>query len=136
MTHDDEQQQEEVPVYRPDGRVLRDFLRDNSFVQIIQGPWGSGKSVACCMKIWMYATAQKADRQGVRKSRWIVVRNTYPDLENTTIKTWLEWFPEAVYGTFRRSKPFMHKISVPWPDDNGGMGRVECEVIFLALEDE
>lgn len=136
MSTDDPQEENEIPVYRPDGRVLREFLRDNSFLQLIQGPWGSGKSVACCMKVWMYATRQKPDRSGVRKTRWIVVRNTYPDLENTTIKTWLEWFPEAVYGTFRRSKPFTHKINVPFPDDDGGMGRVECEVIFLALEDE
>lgn len=130
------QEQEGPPVYRPDGAVLRNFLRSRMFLQLIQGPWGSGKSVACCIKIWMLASAQRADRSGVRKSRWIVVRNTYPDLENTTIKTWLEWFPEAVYGTFRRTKPFTHFIKVPWPQDDGSPGSVECEVIFLALEDE
>jgi hypothetical protein len=131
-----ESTQDAPPVYRPDGKVLRAFLRDNSFVQIIQGPWGSGKSVASCMKIWMYATRQKADSHGIRKSRWVVVRNTYPDLENTTIKTWLEWFPESAYGVFRRSKPFLHKIVVPWPQDDGSPGQVDLEVIFLALEDE
>lgn len=131
-----EEAKQEIPTYKPDGAVLRGFLRDNSFLQLIQGPWGSGKSVACCMKIWMYATRQAPDREGVRRTRFVVVRNTYPDLENTTIKTWLSWFPEGVYGAFRRSKPFMHHLVVPWPDGRGGMGKVDCEVIFLALEDE
>ncbi|WP_256974086.1 hypothetical protein [Brevundimonas diminuta] len=30
------------------------------------------------------------DLTGKRRSRWLVIHNSYPDLLNTTIKTWLE----------------------------------------------
>jgi hypothetical protein len=114
-------------VYRPGGDVLRRFMVDDNRVTIIQGPWGSGKSAGCCLKIWKYMIGQAPQRDGMRRTRWCVVRNTYAELQETTIKTWLDWFPEDMYGTFIRSKPFRHEIRV---------GDVEADVIFLALDDE
>ena len=32
--------------YKPDGQVLKNFLKDNSFFRGLRGPVGSGKSVA------------------------------------------------------------------------------------------
>ncbi len=90
----------------PDGGTLCAFIQDWAFVTIIRGPWGSGKSVACCGKLYLAACLQEPDYAGVRRTRWFVVRNTYPDLQETTIKTWLSWFPEEVYGPLRRSRPF------------------------------
>jgi hypothetical protein len=54
-----------------------------------------------------------------------VVRNTNPQLKTTTIKTWLDWFPEDVWGQFYWSVPFTHMIK---------RGDIELEVIFLALD--
>ena len=116
-----------MKTFRPDGEVLRQFMLDDNRVTIIQGPWGSGKSAGCCMKMWKYMVQQEPQRDGVRRTRWCVVRNTYGELQETTIKTWLDWFPEDQYGTFFRSKPFKHFIRV---------GDVEAEVIFLALDSE
>lgn len=124
-------------VMTPDGPVLTAFMQDWQFVSIIRGPWGSGKSVACCGKLYFAACMQEPDRHGVRRSRWFVVRNTYPDLQETTVKTWLSWFPEEVYGPLRRSRPFQHVIRVAGaPDANGRPTRVEMEVLFLALDDD
>ncbi|MGH6754956.1 MAG: hypothetical protein ACREDP_22585, partial [Bradyrhizobium sp.] len=78
------------PIYRPDGEKLREFLRDRkSRVKILRGPIGSGKSRCCCQDIWQYACEQARGPDGIRRSRWGIVRNTYPDLEGTTVKTWL-----------------------------------------------
>lgn len=73
----------------------------------------------------MKARAQAPGVDGVRRTRWIVARNTQPQLETTTIKTWLDWFPEEVFGKMSRKPPFTHTLRV---------GDIECEVIFLALD--
>jgi hypothetical protein len=59
------------------------------------GPVGSGKSTACCIEIISRAQEQKPFN-GVRRSRWAIIRNTYPELKSTTIKTWQEWSPGSV----------------------------------------
>ena len=41
--------------YKPDGEVLKAFMKDNSFFRGIRGPVGSGKSVACCIEVFRRA---------------------------------------------------------------------------------
>lgn len=120
-----------------DGPTIEAFLDDYSFVTIIRGPWGSGKSVACITKLFQIANKQRPNRQGVRKTRWAVVRNTYAELRDTTIKTWLDWFPEELYGDMLKQRPYTHTIRVPGePDARGRPTRVEFEVVFVALDDD
>lgn len=111
--------------YSADGEVVRAFLSSTDFVRAIRGPVGSGKSVACCVEIFRRAVEQKPAPDGVRRTRWAVVRNTQPELRTTTIKTWLDWFPEKEYGKFNWSPPFTHHMK---------RGSLDCEVIFLALD--
>lgn len=118
----------QMEVFRPDGKVLREFCRCNDFVQFIQGPWGSGKTAACVVgKLWKVAVSQAPDKEGIRRTRFFIVRNTYTDLKNTTLNTWKDWFPEGVYGEITMSRPFRHHIQI---------NDVDCEVLFLALDDE
>lgn len=119
-----------------DGPTLEEFLDDFNFVTIIRGPWASGKSVACIMKMYSIAHLQEPNAQGVRRTRWAVIRNSYPDLQETTIKSWLDWFPEEVYGALRRSRPFQHTIRVQGDAWHGRPTTVEMEVLFIALDDE
>ncbi len=111
--------------YKADGEVVAEFLRDDSFFRGLRGPVGSGKSVACCVEIFRRALAQPPGPDGIKRSRWAVVRNTNPQLRTTTIKTWLDWFPEEIYGQFNWSPPFTHHIR---------KGPLDLEVIFLALD--
>jgi hypothetical protein len=120
-----------------DGPTLEAFLDDYAFVTIVRGPWASGKSVACISKLYDIACRQRPNPQGKRKTRWAVVRNTYSELRDTTIKTWLDWFPEDVYGPMVKARPYTHTIRVPGePDARGRATTVEMEVIFVALDDE
>lgn len=96
-------------------------------VKIIQGPIGSGKSLACVMSIWLKAIEQVKQADGKRRCRAHVFRETYSKLEDTTLKTWLEWFPEKEFGKFYWSKPMFHEIRI---------GDIELDVHFVALEDE
>ena len=111
--------------YKPDGEVLKSFMKDSTFFRGIRGPVGSGKSVGCCVEVFRRALEQKKGADGLRKSRWAIIRNTNPQLRTTTIKTWLDWFPESDWGRFHWSVPYTHYIK---------KGDIDLEVIFLALD--
>src|SRR5210317_2117830 len=111
--------------YKPEGQILKSFMKSDDFFRGLRGPVGSGKSVSCCIEIFRRALLQNKNEQGVRKSRWAVIRNTNPQLKTTTIKTWLDWFPEDTWGNFAWSVPYTHKII---------KGDIDVEVIFLALD--
>ena len=111
--------------YKPDGDVIKQFMKDQSFFRGLRGPVGSGKSVSCCIEILRRAIEQKPGEDGKRRSRWAVIRNTNPQLKTTTIKTWLDWLPEQNWGNFKWSVPYTHEIK---------KGDIELEVIFLALD--
>lgn len=111
--------------YTP-SKTFKKFHNDNSFVRGVRGPVGSGKSVACLMEIYIRALQQPPCKDGIRRSRWAVVRNTQPQLEATTFKTWIDWFPEEHFGKVKRSYPWTHTIRKPKD--------IELEVIFLPLD--
>jgi len=111
--------------YKPSGDTIKEFMKDDSFFRGIRGPVGSGKSVSCCVEIFRKAASQKKSPDGKRKSRWAIVRNTNPQLKTTTIKTWIDWFPEEHFGKFMWSVPYTHRIAI---------GDIDLEVLFLALD--
>lgn len=122
-------------LYRPDGKVLQRFFHDRDEVSIIQGPVGSGTSTACCHKMFKISLEQKPDRYHVRRSRWLIVRNTYSDLKGTTLKTWRYWFEEIAQGAFgevKMTNPPHHDIKIKLPDAT----ILDAEFIFLALDQE
>ena len=115
--------------YRPPGKQAASFHKSNAFVRGLMGPVGSGKSSSCCMEI-VYRALKQRPYATVRRSRWAVIRNTYPELKSTTIKTFQTWFPEGV-ATFKWDAPITATINIP----NIGDGtRLELEVLFLALD--
>ena len=61
------------------------------------GPVGNGKTVFVMHDLLFRSEGQVPDpRDNVRRSRWFVIRNTYQQLMNSTVKSWLEWFPDTV----------------------------------------
>jgi hypothetical protein len=112
--------------------VVFEFLQDKSFVTGILGCVGSGKSFSCAAKIFIRAVQQKPSPiDNIRYSRWAVVRNSYPMLKTTTIKTWLDLFPESTFGPMLWTPPITHHIRLPARGEAAG---IDCEVIFLALD--
>ena len=93
------------------------------------GPVGSGKSVACCVEIFLRASRQRAcGQRNVRKSRWAVIRNTYPELKTTTIRTFQDWFGDI--ATMRWDVPITAKIEVGLHDGT----IMQLEIIFIAMD--
>lgn len=116
--------------WRAPGPVGAAYFRSRAFIRGIRGPLGSGKSAENCVMLFSTACRQAPDEQGRRRTRFAIVRNTYPELKSTTIKTWLDWFPESVFGPVRWDAPITHFLTLPLPDGT----RMECEVLFLALD--
>ena len=115
-----------------DSPKVWEFMQSDNFVQGLMGPVGSGKSYACAAKIFIKAIQQKPSPiDNIRYSRWAIVRNSYPMLKTTTIKTWLDLFPENTFGSLLWTPPITHHIRLPARDGAAG---VDCEVIFLALD--
>ena len=111
-------------VYKPPGPVARSFLGSSAFFRGIMGPFGSGKSTVCVMEILRRAKEQLPGIDGIRRSRWAVIRNTYPELKTTTIKTWHQWVPASI-GRWVDQGPPMHHIQE---------GDLDLEVIFISLD--
>ncbi len=115
--------------YTPSGKVLSRFLRSNDFARVLTGPFGSGKTVACCVEIFRRACQQPPGPDAVRRSRWLGVRSTYPQLRRTTIATWRDWFPDR-FGVFTWGPPPAHRIILPLDD-----GTVcDLDMSFVALD--
>ena len=89
-------QKNDIPALKLDfskSPTIWKFLQDDSFVRGIVGPVGSGKSYACCAELFRRAVMQKpSKRDGIKYSRFVIVRNSYPMLKTTTLKTWTELF--------------------------------------------
>ena len=112
--------------------TLRAFALSKKRIRLIVGPFGSGKSSACVMEIYQKACEQKPDSKGVRRTRWAVVRNTYPELKDTTIKTFKDWFPPEYFGSFRLNPTPDYLLIQKLSDGT----TVECEILFRALDQE
>lgn len=115
--------------YVAPGPVSEAFHRDDSFVRGLMGPVGSGKSTACCFEILSRALEQKPSPDGIRRSRWAICRNTYPELKSTTIKTWMDWYQDL--AVMKWDTPITSNINISDIGDGTGL---ELEVIFMALD--
>jgi hypothetical protein len=134
--------------------TLSAFLEDDGFVRIVNGPIGSGKSSACVLEILRRAVEQEPGPDGVRRTRFAVIRNTYGQLRDTTRKTFEQWIPAelgeegdgwaeqaftftmcfkdgSVMSIGRRMQ--LEAMGLPVPDGDVEC-EVHCEVLFRALD--
>jgi hypothetical protein len=118
----------QVTTYKA-GRTCSFFHLDSSPVRGMLGPLGSGKSTGCCTEIMARSVVQPIDSTGKRRSKWAVIRNTYRELNDTTIATWLDWFPEDTCGRFNRGE-MTHEVRLRLADDT----ELELDVLFRALD--
>lgn len=86
------------------------FLEDNSYIKVIMGPVGGGKSTVCLFDLLKRAREQKPFGN-VRRTKFIVLRNTMAQLKSTVkplITQWLVDMPAnmgmAPLGQWRLSE--------------------------------
>lgn len=97
----------------------KDFIEDPVFASGYFGPLGCGKTTAGTMKAFSYAQAWPG-------ARIAVIRDTYPNLTDTTQKTFFEWLPEGAAGEYARStKNFYLRTNDP---------NKPAEIMFRAMD--
>ena len=112
---------------------MTSFHVNDDFVRALMGPIGSGKSVACCVEIMKRGVEQKLIYNkefpdGIRKSRWAIIRNTYRELIDTTMQTFFDWFPKRI-GFYRAMDL---KFTINRKLDDGT--QLHIEILFRALD--
>jgi hypothetical protein len=83
------------------------------------------------MHLFKNAMEQEPNEEGVRRTKYAVIRSSYPALKSTVIKTWKDWFKgmiKIVYDT-----PIRGEIRLPHPD---GETKIEMDLVFIALDRE
>jgi len=108
--------------------TIRDFIKDYKagelFYDWIVGPVGSGKTTGIFFKLCYMAQLQAPGPDGIRRTRAVIVRNTMPQLRDTTLSSWNYWFKDGQAGTWRETEK---KFTLRFGD-------VECEVLFRPLD--
>lgn len=111
--------------YRPP-RTISAFHACGDSFRVLRGPIGSGKTTGCVFEIVMRAMRQAPAPDGYRYTRWAVIRNTNEQLRDTTLKSWMSWFPEPRWGYYKVvDKTFFLQF-----------GDVRAEILFRPLDTE
>lgn len=120
-------------IWNPPGPVAARFMASTKPIQAIMGPVGSGKTSAALMKLVKLGRQQApSPRDGVRRFRACVVRDTYRQLWKTTIPSWFYWVPKSAgKWTGSNDSPSVHRILMDLADGT----RLDLEVHFIAIGD-
>ena len=119
-----------------EGFIL-DYHANNTFAQIhtdpnrflfIRGPVGSGKSSGAIWHCALNAMKQQPDYEGVRRSRYGIIRATYPSLKTTVVNSWKNWFGPLLKVVY--DIPIRGTLKFPFHDGT----RIESELVFIALD--
>lgn len=110
--------------------TIKQFIQDKRQIKLLMGPVGSGKSSGCVIHLLLSAIAQKPDKNGVRPTRFAIIRNTLKMLHDTTKKTIENWLPKHLYQWKEAKSMFI--LDFMLEDDT----RVYSEWLLRALDDE
>lgn len=113
--------------YTP-SRTIAEFIKDHRkgelFYDWIVGPVGSAKTTGIFFKLIYMAGLQEPGPDGIRRTRAVIVRNTMPQLRDTTLVSWNYWFRDGQAGKWQATQ---NKFTLRYGD-------VECEVLFRPLD--
>lgn len=78
--------------------VIGRFMDSEAFIRILMGPVGSGKTTGCIFELLKHCVQQAPGTDGIRRTRWAIVRQTLLQLKMTVLLDILSWLrPIASY---------------------------------------
>lgn len=128
------------------GRAMDRMISSRAFIVGGMGPVGSGKTIGFSIKFQHHAAKQKGrlNSQGqlIRKSRYVFIRDTYPNLDRNTIPSWNKVVPKNI-GRFVASSPRVHQFSMTLKRDGHLLDKsakavdiAQVEIEFRAIGDQ
>lgn len=114
----------------PVGPVAKGFVESLAKIDIIMGPYGSAKTTSCLQKILLITMMQNPGKDGVRRSRGCIVRDTYDQLKSNVQKDFFAWFPKTKDNYNGETNTSLIRIDVP------NYGKLEIEILWRALGEE
>jgi hypothetical protein len=103
--------------------TLARFMKSEAFGRIAAGPVGSGKTTSCVLELTRRALLQTAAPDGVRYTRFAVVRQTLKQLKDTVLKDAQSWL--SGLGAWKVSEGTFYL----------NFNDVYSEWVFIPLED-
>lgn len=110
--------------YKPPESV-QGFIQSDKFISLIMGPVGSGKTTGAIFKILYHAARMRKQKDGIRRSRCIVIRNTRQMLQDSTIPSIQQWFGPDILSYAKVDGKMWLRI-----------GDIECEILLRGLDDQ
>lgn len=104
--------------------TVAEFMRSDAFVRAILGPVGSGKSTGCLMELLRRMSEQAPAQDGLRHTRFAIVRQTLQQIKQTVLREFYTWVDPVTQ--FKVSE---NTIYISFAD-------VRCEIHLIPLEDE
>ena len=111
--------------YKAQGSTLNEFHTRDEFVRGLIGPLGSGKTFAAINEILMRIHNQVPDRHNVRDSRWVIARNSYPDLLSATIPDFRSITDNIPFSRFKMGNVISWDVEYARNDGTTVKGHVE-----------
>jgi len=113
------------------GATGQRFLNSRAFIKLIMGPVGGGKSTVALMDLLQRAVGQ-SPFNGVRRTKFIILRNTVAQLKSTVkplIDTWFVTMTGGTMGQWRLSEN-VFEAKFRLPDDTV----VHSEFMLMAAD--
>lgn len=107
--------------------TISDFMLDNHEVRLILGPYGSGKTTGCIMELARRMLGEFPDTQGVRRTRFVIVRNTSQQLRQTILEDIRKWLGQAMQYKVTDS-------TVQFKFTHPTYGRIESDWMLIPLD--
>lgn len=113
------------------------FHNDRSTVRLMKGGFGSAKSTSCCLEPVLQLYNMPPMKDGIRRARGVIIRNTMGELESTTLKTWAKWFHNEEYGIYLGKPHIKKKPNLIYSYDYfDNKGRCQLELFCIGLDRE
>lgn len=77
--------------------TVASFMKSDALFRLIAGPVGSGKTTGCIFEVLRRCIAQEPAPDGLRYTRWAIVRQTLKQLQDTVLKDIQQWLTGLVH---------------------------------------
>jgi hypothetical protein len=98
--------------------VQKKFIESRAKADLFSSRMGEGKSVGLAWSAFYHTRHNPG-------AEWAIIRDTWENLQATTMKTFFEWFPPGVAGSWHATKKVFTWAS----------GLAQGEVMFLGMDD-